>query len=161
MAAHEVCLPRSTKPVFPNRCIRCDKTDPAKDLSLWTHTIGWWTWITLFWGWPVRVMVPACNSCRWRTRLYFWADGVLYWVVAIVLVFYMMPFLEPVMPRILLKYSIVLALVVSMIPYMVWQHYFPPPIDIHASSKEITYAFKDFDYAMEFMELNEESEGEI
>ena len=47
---------------------------------------------------------------------------------------------------------------VCLAPYILWEIFFPPAIDITAYSESIDYEFRDSDYAFDFAELNDDAE---
>ena len=48
--------------------------------------------------------------------------------------------------------------IVCLAPYILWETYFPPSIDITAYSESVDYEFRDSDYAYSFAALNEDAE---
>jgi hypothetical protein len=42
-----------------------------------------------------------------------------------------------------------------MTPLLLWQLFFPPPLDLTATSSTVEYEFRDRDYAAEFARLNQ------
>ena len=49
-------------------------------------------------------------------------------------------------------------ILVCLAPYILWEMFFPPAIDITAYSESIDYEFRDPDYAFDFAELNDDAE---
>ncbi|QDU58679.1 hypothetical protein [Aeoliella mucimassa] len=156
MASADVRLPRKHRAQFPDRCVQCNADHPESLVTIWTSTQGWWTFITLFWGKPVRIVAPVCPGCRWRLRLGRWGDGLLIWAVGLAVIFTCMPFIEPHVPRPLAKYAVLIPFIICLVPYIIWKTYWPPAFDVTAYEKSIDYEFRSLDYAMEFCDLNEE-----
>ena len=155
--SYDIRLPRSEKPIFPDRCIRCGVGPALEKLSIWTSTQGWWTFLTLFFGTPVRVLVPVCPHCRWMIRLQRWGDNLLVSLFVLAAIFAFMPYIEPHVPRALAKYVVALLLVVCMSPYLLWKWFWPPDFDVTAHDNSIDYEFKSEIYAAEFITLNEDA----
>ena len=64
----DVNLPRNHSARFPSSCVRCGD-DPANGtVRLWTHTIGWSTWVFWMFGRGFSTHAPACAGCGWRIR---------------------------------------------------------------------------------------------
>ena len=46
----DVNLPRVHIPQYPQRCVRCGADPQGKTIKIWTHTIGWWTYLLWAFG---------------------------------------------------------------------------------------------------------------
>ncbi len=150
-------LPRSYTAKFPPRCVVCRAHSPDSTVSVWTWSIGWWTWVLLWWGMPVRVKAPACYRCAWRLQFSRFA-GV---VISGLLIWIMFQFcFEPIkarVPRGLLKYAMLIPGLIAVLPYIVFQTFFPPPFETTAMSDSIDYAFRDEDDAIDFAMINSDA----
>src|SRR6185369_4611192 len=94
-----VNLPRDHEARFPNRCVLCGDDPLGNRVKIWTHTLGWWTWILWMFGRPFSVSVPACAGCAWRIRLQRWGRFVVFIVLTVVVVFLVLPYIQPHVPR--------------------------------------------------------------
>lgn len=154
----DVNLPRKHAAKFPSRCVRCG-TDPADGIvRLWTHTIGWWTWVFWVLGRGFTTHVPACAGCSWRIRFQRVGSFVITLAVAALFLFLAWPYLNDLVARPLRKWVAMALMLVCLCPYFLWEVFFPPSIDITAYSESVDYEFRDADYAYEFAELNGDAE---
>lgn len=150
----DVRLPKNRKPEFPNRCVVCGQEHPDSTVPVSTRAIGWWTW--MFWlpGRKFSVQVPACSGCGrrlWRQHLFRWLITI---VLILCVVFAIAPFFAD-FPRAYRKWLILGAVIVVLLPWFLWQVFFPPPLDLTAFSDSIDYEFRDRAYAEEFASLNQ------
>lgn len=154
----DVNLPRDHKAIFPNRCVHCGEDNEGKTIRLWTHTIGWWTWVLFAFGRGFKVDVPACAGCAWRIRLYRMGGLAIAMGITLIFLFFIWPQFREVFGRGYRNYVAMGMILICLTPYFVWEIVFPPAIDITAYSKNVDYEFRDEDYAYEFAELNEDAE---
>lgn len=68
------------------------------------------------------------------------------------------PHIDDFIPRALRKWVAVLLILICLLPYVLWETFWPPSIDITAFSNSVDYEFRDAEYAYEFAELNEDAE---
>jgi hypothetical protein len=150
--SHDVNLPRSHVPVWPDLCVVCCHAVPTERLRIATHSIGWWT--VAFWhpGRRVTVEVPTCPACRrtfaWRRRGRI-ALGVVLALAAGVAGIWIVG--SGPHGR---KWLAMGVAVLLILPFSLWEVFFPPPIEITAYAKTTDYEFRDADYAEEFARLN-------
>ncbi len=154
---YDVNLPKSHSPVFPERCVRCGANSESYSLRIWTHSIGWWTVLGVF-GRGFKVRVPACRGCGLRIRVQRVGELIAIFTITILVMFFVGPFLDEVVPRALRRWVAVGLVVVCMSPWFFWENFFPPYIGMTAYSKSVDYEFRDFDYASDFAELNSDAE---
>lgn len=154
----DVNLPRSHAPVFPDRCVRCESETEGKTVVLWTHTIGWWTWLMFMFGWAFKVRVPACSRCGWMIRFQRIGSLAATLVLAGVFLFLVWPHVDDFVARPIRKWVAVGMMMLCASPWLLWEAFFPPAIDITAFSKSVDYEFKNPGDAYEFAELNSHAE---
>lgn len=149
----DITLPRAAKPVFPDRCVACGLLGPDSRIRVVTYAIGWWT--IVFWvsGRKFWAEVPACKGCRLRMVRQRWLRRFMEWpliLLAVVAAFHFLDGYQGPFKRWLVM-GIVL---VSLLPWLLWEIAAPPPIDLTASSTTVQYEFRDEEYAAEFLALN-------
>ena len=154
----DVNLPRSHTPVFPSLCVRCDEETDGRTMRLWTHTVGWWTWLVWSFGWGFTVRVPACSGCGRVIRLQRVGGLFLCMAVAALVLLFVWPHLDGFVARPWHRWARMGLVLVCLSPWFVWETMFPPAIDLTAYSKSVDYEFRDEEYAWEFAELNSHAE---
>jgi hypothetical protein len=150
----EVNLPREFHAKFPNRCVACGAEPFGNTVKLWTHTLGWWTWILWIFGSGFSVRVPACGECAWRLRTQRWGRLLATVLIALIVVFLIWPNLDAFVPRALQTYAAMAIVLLCLAPWFLWEAIMPPAVDITAYSRSVNYEFLDPHYAIEFAELN-------
>ena len=153
----DVNLPRNHPASFPSVCVRCGEDPANKTVRLWTHTLGWWTWVPWMFGRGFTTDVPACASCRWRIRLQRVGGLIITLAVAAAFMFLVWPYFGDLVARPIRKWVAMGSIFVCLTPYLLWETFFPPSIDITAYSNSIDYEFRDSDYAYEFAALNDDA----
>ena len=78
--------------------------------------------------------------------------------VACLFLVFVWPNLDELVARPLRKWVAMILILVCLAPYFFWEILWPPAIDITAYKDSVDYEFRDFNYAMEFAELNEDAE---
>ena len=148
----DVILPAAQAPAFPDRCVRCAHSAPGAAWTLHTRRMGWRS-LTVGLGPRVSVTVPTCAPCRevlvhtrrWR--------GVWNWLwvgIAVAVGFLVSGGFET--PG---RYWVLaLSVLVGVVPMSVWEVFNPPAFDLTATPKQVTFEFRDADYAEAFAELN-------
>jgi hypothetical protein len=149
----DVRLPKAQEPVFPDRCVVCGQPDPVDRVEVATGSTGWWTWLLRHSGERFSVQAPACPDCVLRLTARRRRDIVLLYLFAIAAVGVATYLFGSVRGPHRKWLTIGLALA-GLVPYAVWQAFFPPPIDLTAHSDTVDYEFRDRDYAEEFAALN-------
>lgn len=149
----DIRLPKSHAPVFPDRCVVCGVHAPGGTLRIGTNAIGWWTLALWSFGPRFSVEVPACERCRnrlWRGRVIrVTVITVLALAGAGVALYLLQGHQGPWKKWIAMGIALV-----CVAPAVVWQIFFPPPVDLTAYSKTVDYEFRDPQYALEFAVLN-------
>ena len=119
-----------------------------------THSVGWWTIALWMFGSRSSVDVPACGGCRVRVRRRRrarFAIEIVLIAAAVVLAFKLLG--EVRGP--LRKWALMGAALLLLLPFGIAGLFFPPPFDMTATSRTITYEFRDEEYAHEFALLND------
>jgi hypothetical protein len=153
----DVNLPKCHKPVFPDRCVACGAPGPDATYRAGTNAIGWWT--LAFWvpGRRFSVDVPACTPCRRRMRRQWWVQLAVNAAVILAgcgVALFLLDGFQGALKR-WLGLGVVLA---CLTPVVLWETYFPRPIDLTAYAKTVDYEFRDPEYAAEFSALNRPAE---
>jgi hypothetical protein len=151
MELYSIKVAKGRTPKFPDLCVGCYEPAPSASVRLYTSAIGWWTAFFAF-GALHRVDIPACKPCAgklWRARALRF--GVTVALIA-VLVGVVSHFTEGMRWR---RPIGIVATLIGLIPWIVWQMIFPAAVDITAYDDSIEYDFRDADYAAEFSVLNE------
>lgn len=149
----DVNLPKSQIPVFPDRCVACGQTQPGDSIRVCTHAIGWWTGALWAFGSRFCVDVPACYSCRIEMRRQKWSRRIITWgfaAIGVAVAVYLLAEYHGPFKRWL---TLGIALL-CLLPLIVWETLFPPPLDLTAYSNTVDYEFRDAEYATEFAALN-------
>ena len=73
--------------------------------------------------------------------------------LALAAIFTIAPFFDDV-PKPFRKWLVVGAVIAVLVPWFLWETFFPPPIDLTAYSDTVDYEFRDRIYAEEFAALN-------
>lgn len=152
----EVILRRKSDPVFPDRCTVCGKTQPGRTTRLWSQTTSWWNWLTLSFGWPYSVKVPACRSCGWKLQVWRWGGMILLMAIAFALMLFVAPLVTPLVPDRMRRFAIIGLASICLLPYLFWRVFFPGAIDLTVTRTTVTYEFQSREYAIEFATLNHE-----
>jgi len=149
----DVNLPKSQLPFFPDRCVACGADAPDASYRVGTNAIGWWTLAFWSFGRRFRVDVPACDSCRDRMCRAWWlrlAVNAVVVAIGVGLALYLLRWYQGPFKR---WFALGIALI-CLLPVILWEVFFPRPIDLTAYADTVDYEFRDPEYAEEFAELN-------
>ena len=153
----DINLPHTHRAVYPNRCVQCNGDPEGNTIRLWTHTIGWWTFVFLSFGWLFSTKVPACKACRFWNRI----QRVGGWIVVLALSFAFMwlvwPHIKEFVAIPFRPWVAVSLILVCVSPYFLWGVFFPPCIDVTAYRESVDYEFHSAEYAYEFADLNQDA----
>lgn len=149
----DIRLPKTWRPVFPDRCVACGRESPGGSVRVATYAIGWWTY--LLWGFGPRfaVDVPACDDCRRRLirqRRLRLAVCVVLAAVGISIASALLGSLRGLANR----WAAMGIALLCLGPWFAWEIFFPRPIDLTAHADSVDYEFRDADYARDFACLN-------
>ncbi len=150
----DINLPKAKNAVFPDACVVCGADEPNNTINIDTSSVGWWTAITWWWGKRFSVHVPACKECAFRLQLRRWGALVVFLILAFVVLAIIAPLITPHVPASSRKWVMMIALLVCMSPFFVWETFFPPAFEMTAFSDTVDYEFRDEDYAIQFQLLN-------
>ena len=154
----DVNLPKKHKAKFPDRCVVCGAESPGSSVRLITHSVGWWTVVTLFFGMPFSVKAPACSGCGWMLQGKRLASLLITILLFWVSLQYLWPYLKDEVPLSVRKWVSVGLGLVCVGPYFVYELFFPHPFNLTAHGDNVDYEFRDPEMAYEFAELNEDAE---
>lgn len=151
----EVTLAKAHTPVFPNRCVVCDRVPDSK---AWVahHRIGflWVILVPMLWlfSWK-RTSIPICRGCK--SKFYGQRIGRFLITITIAAVIFVLihPYLSDIKPPFgkLIAAAIML---VGLSPYLIYLVVKPPYFDLGASGDVIEYEFASAKYAARFQKLN-------
>lgn len=65
------------------------------------------------------------------------------------------PHLDEFVNRAIRKWVAVGLVAICLLPYWLWEVFFPPIIDITSYTENVDYEFRNAEYAYEFAELND------
>ena len=150
----DVKLSKDVQPVFPDRCVSCDRDQPDENIKICTHSIGWHT--LLFWSFGKRfcVNVPVCFQCKKSMRMQRFFSlliNFLFIVIGVYVAVYLLDSYEGSFK----KWLVMGIAVICILPLITWEIFFPPSIELTAYSETVDYQFKNSDYAEEFAEFND------
>jgi hypothetical protein len=162
--ATTVKLPKKITPRWPQRCVSCG-TDVSggrgSTLNWWTHAIGWWTVALLSFGKPYRVKdVPVCMMCKSRVRWQRWLRILMSTALIVGAgLIWLTLFRGQQFP--LKRAALVGLIIVTILPWVLWEIIFPPPLDVTAFKETVDFDFRETDYALEFANLNKSAGATI
>jgi hypothetical protein len=154
----DVNLPRVHIPQYPQRCVRCGADPQGKTIKIWTHTIGWWTYLLWAFGKGFTTNPPACSACARRIRMQRVGRHAVPLLIAALVMVFIWPLLDENFVLEFRKWIIMGGILFCCAPYFVWEVFFPPTIDITAYKDSVDYEFADEDYAYDFTGLNDDAE---
>jgi len=154
----DVNLPRTHLAKYPERCVRCGADPQGKTIRIWTHAIGWWTYLLWAFGKGFTTHPPVCGDCGLRFRAQRWGRSLVPLLIALIVLVFIWPLLDRNLFLEFRKWIIMGSILLCSAPYFLWEVIFPPAIDITAFNDRVDYEFADEDYAYDFAELNEEAE---
>jgi hypothetical protein len=150
----DVNLPKSYTARFPDKCVVCGLDRPDSSVRLITGSLGWWTWLLWCFGKPFTVMAPACGFCAWGLHLRR-IIILLITIAAIVVVMWLVwPTISADVPRFARKWVAMGLILVCLLPWFIWQAFFPHAFDVTAYEDSVDYEFRDKELAVEFAALN-------
>src|SRR5262245_37717318 len=163
MLSTDIKLPRSAEPVFPDRCVVCRKPQPGGRTRVRRTAASWWGavipilhLVSLFDGHVAHV--PACSGCGLKLHAQAWWRFLAMIAIAIVFVWLGAEVVGPWVPRPLLKWVMIAATLLALLPWFVWQVLFPLAFDMTVETEEVTYEFANPQYAVDFSLINSQHE---
>jgi hypothetical protein len=146
-------LPKSVVPIFPDRCVACGFEHPGGFYRASTNAVGWWSFTFWSFGAKFSADVPACGTCstQLRTqRLVRLAVLSAFVAVGLIVGFTLLERYHGPFKR----WLVTGIAIVAVLPVLLWETLFPPPIDLTAYSETVSYEFRNATYGEEFAELN-------
>ena len=160
----DVRVPRDVEPVFPPFCARCLSDRPG--LMTFYGSRFSWGQLFFFWLWllrkRVRCEVPICDRCRpavrWRKRL----ELLLMVGLTSAVVVSIYPWLRQLdLGRQWNKLIVLVAVVVGLLPYILWSIFRPPAFDLTVKDDVVDYEFGNEGYADRFVAANADQVVEV
>jgi hypothetical protein len=155
----DIRLPKTSKPIFPDRCVACGVPGPGGSLRIGTNAIGWWTIAFWTFGRRFSVDVPACETCRRRMLWQRWLRRIVCGIFIAAgsgLAIHLLG--SPRGP--LKRWPAMGVALACLLPYFAWETLSPRPIDLTAHSDTVDYELRDEEYADEFLALNQRAADE-
>lgn len=153
----DVVLAREIEPKFPKQCVVCSQPNNNEFAEIRGETVGF----SGFQKWLLRqsgkLKVPAHGQCsRKLKRRLFWRNiGVLTLATTLAVVWIAMEIYEAQIPFELNRLNLCIAVVVVFFPILILEEMYPPAFQFRVGEDNVTYEFKNRDYAKEFERLNE------
>jgi hypothetical protein len=151
---HEVQLSKTRVPVWPDRCIVCERESPGHRVPFNTYKITALSTILMSFGDRERLTIPACVPCG--RRLVWGARARM--VLAFVLcgaAFYALKGVFGLPAGIWRTPAMIGYALVGIVPSVVLSFVMPPAFDVTSFEKSIDYEFKSKAYAAAFAALND------
>ena len=120
----DVNLPRDFPARYPARCVRCNGDHQGQTIRIWTHSIGWWTFLFWWFGWGVSTRTPACSPCAWRIRLERLGGMFFTIVITIAFLAFVWPHFDDLVSRPFRKWVAMGAILLCLSPYFLWATFF-------------------------------------
>ena len=79
-------------------------------------------------------------------------------VIAALFMIFLWPHIDDFVTDALRKWVALGLILFCLMPYFVWEVFWPPAIDITAFKDSVDYEFRSSDYAHDFAEMNEDAE---
>ena len=156
----DVSLPKEHVAIFPDRCVACGAQSPGSHVTVWTNAVGLWVIVSLLallFAKVVKRRIPACRSCGWKLRFRRLFSFFLF-IALIGCSFMFMGDILGNMNRQLQKVIMVGAAAVFIIPWAIWNIYYPGAVCLTLEKEVLVYEFRSEEYAEDFAEMNE---GEV
>ncbi len=159
--SHDVKIRGTAAPEWPFVCPSCYRPEPDGVFVMRSSRIGWHQLLTLSWAFGSRpkLRVPACRGCAKRMRAERWGRETLSWVglfIMVGVVYLVLDALGLLPSGPLRRWAIAGIFLVVVIPAAMVTMFFPPVLDATASGNNVTYEFKNKEYADHFRDLNQD-----
>lgn len=155
--AFEVVIPKTDQPKFPPICIGCGG-EPTTTFKIKADATGWWT--ALRWvGSMASILggrafdLPACEPCRKRLtrQRYLRSAGKWFFILlGFALCFWLIEDSSGLKGQLVIFGLLTLAL----LPWVIFERFFPPTVDMTVTGSAVTFEFADKAYADELQKLN-------
>jgi hypothetical protein len=100
------------------------------------------------------VAAPACRTCAWWLHLRNLRGIVISFAIVFGVYRFVWPHMAPHVGLSLRAPAVFAVSLLCMIPFMLWDAFFPPAFKITANQEIVNYKFRDIDYALEFAACN-------
>ena len=153
----DVTIPSDIKAVFPEKCVVCsESTHDTSKITVDTSNflLSFFLPLLTLFGWK-RIEFPLCVDCKLKFFIQRWTREFLIWLTIIVVIFIGWPYLKE-WNRHVAKWILLGLGILVLVPYFVYEAFFPRWFDATAGPKKTSYEFKSSDYAYEFYMLNDE-----
>ena len=135
----------------------CGSVEPNSQLRLITGTVGWWTWLTWWYGKPFVVKVPTCRRCGWLLQARRGFGLLVTFAVIAVVYYWIWPFFKEFVPHGLRKWAMMGIAIACLIPLLVLEFFYAPPAQVTAYTDSVDYEFASYDYATDFAAMNHDA----
>jgi hypothetical protein len=153
---YHVTLPKSVKPKFPAACVECS-APPTTTLRIASESTGWWAFFPGMYLYALltgrTIQVPACDACIRQLRRERRLRKLVGWVFIIAGIAVGM-WLFHDWTGLARRFAIITVTVVIALPYIAWEVFFPPAVDITVTDNNVEYTFRRQDYADRFATEN-------
>ena len=152
--ATEVKLPRTQRPLFPDRCVISGESNSDDTVQFKVHSLTWPSTFAAGQDRAISVIdVPVKRAYKGKLRRQRKMRFALYSVYGIVGATIAMN-AGDWLGRDLSRLQTVLAVIIGLIPVGVLQLFLPPAFAVSATGSNIVYEFKSAEYARDFDVLN-------
>jgi hypothetical protein len=152
----EVKMRKSDPPRFPSICIGCG-SEPTTVIKIREDAIGWWSLFRFGWLYGILtgrgIAVPACDPCARRLRRERRLRSLVMWTLLCAGVF-LGHWLFGEWTGWALRMAVLGIAVLVASPWIAWEVFFPPAVDITVTEDVVTYQFADESYAERFANEN-------
>jgi hypothetical protein len=155
--ATEITLPAGVEPQFPPLCVVCNQTPDAKIKiahNSQNPLLSFFVPILFLFGWST-VTVPICRGCKPRFRFQRWGRQLITIVLVFAAIWLIYPQFKGWSPF-ARKVVVGLLAILAIMPYILFEVFWPKFFDTTAGKSSIDYEFADSDYAVAFHRLNAE-----
>jgi hypothetical protein len=153
----DITLPKGITPVFPDLCIVChappDSTTTIAQNSQ-HFALTFFFPILLFFGWS-RTEVPICRGCKPRFYFQRWGRTAICWGILFAVAAIAWPHFAG-WGRLNKKIALGGIALVAIVPYVMFELFWPRSFDTMADGDEVTYQFGSETYAKLFYLRNRE-----
>lgn len=153
--SHDVKLPASVPPRWPDRCVVCDRQSPNHRAQFSDRKTTLWTTITLQFAQKINVTAPACPDCASGLSRRELRSKVGMWVAVLAGVWIGMKVVVPRFPGWPPGLVAGACAFAAYLPLVTVRVLWAPAFGITAWGEEIAYEFGRESYARAFAELND------
>ncbi|HEY5925644.1 MAG TPA: hypothetical protein VIV11_28355 [Kofleriaceae bacterium] len=152
----QVRIPKANKPKFPDVCIGC--CAPATtSFRIASEAVGWWSVLPGMFLYAIAtgraLRVPACDACIRPLRRQRRLRSLIVWAIVIIGVaigFWIFDDWTGLARR----FAVLGVAMLVALPYIAFEIFFPPAVDIVVTDNAVTFTFTNQDYADRFASEN-------